>query len=89
MRAGEGLLVAVGMAVAGLVYAWPAAAAPMCETRSEAHQIEHGGFATDSAWHVAHGDLPTCSEPDGGSSGHQDSNDDDCFGRCNKWWRND
>lgn len=38
-----------------------------CEHRSAVHVAEHGGLAADSAWHVAHGDLPTCdtsaSEP--------------------------
>ncbi|UJD21179.1 hypothetical protein SEA_SORORFAGO_82 [Mycobacterium phage SororFago] len=90
MRAGEGLLIALGLVVAGLASAGPAAAAPMCEVRTEAHQIEHGGFWTDSNWHVAHGEPPTCGDPEPASDqGKHEDNDDDCFGRCNKWWRND
>lgn len=31
-----------------------------CANRGEAHIEQHGGLAADSAWHVAHGQLPTC-----------------------------
>lgn len=39
-----------------------ASAAPLCEHRSAAHIAEHGGLKADSAWHIAHGDLPTCDD---------------------------
>ena len=41
----------------------PASAAPACEPRAEAHWSQHGGLKVDSAWHVAHGERPTCTEP--------------------------
>lgn len=40
----------------------PASAAPACEPRSEAHWSQHGGLKADSAWHVAHGERPTCTD---------------------------
>ncbi|UVK64288.1 membrane protein [Mycobacterium phage SydNat] len=33
-----------------------------CTPRSEKHVTEHGGHRTDSAWHVANGELPTCGD---------------------------
>lgn len=35
-----------------------------CEFRTASHSVEHGGVKADSAWHVAHGDLPTCVPED-------------------------
>lgn len=55
--AGLALAVIVGNAP-GIIA--EASAAPACEHRSDTHIAEHGGLAADSAWHVAHGDLPTC-----------------------------
>ncbi|AOT25580.1 hypothetical protein SEA_NORBERT_75 [Mycobacterium phage Norbert] len=50
------------LAALGLLLLTPvsAQAGPTCEHRSAAHIAEHGGFAADNAWHIAHGDLPTC-----------------------------
>lgn len=31
-----------------------------CEPRSASHIYSHGGIDADSAWHVAHGELPSC-----------------------------
>ncbi|AQT28478.1 site-specific recombination directionality factor RDF [Mycobacterium phage Pistachio] len=58
------------LAALGLLLLTPvsAQASPTCEYRSAAHIAEHGGFAADNAWHIAHGDLPTCDpEPERGS----------------------
>lgn len=48
-----------------------------CEVRSDAHSAEHGGVYADSAWHVAHGERPTCngSSNSGGSSRESYDND--------------
>ncbi|QJD52044.1 hypothetical protein PBI_MK4_72 [Mycobacterium phage MK4] len=53
------------LAALGLLLLTPvsAQASPTCEYRSAAHIAEHGGLKADSAWHVAHGDRPTC-DPD-------------------------
>ncbi|ASW31334.1 hypothetical protein SEA_FRED313_76 [Mycobacterium phage Fred313] len=53
------------LAALGLLLLTPvsAQASPTCEYRSAAHIAEHGGFAADNAWHIAHGDRPTC-DPD-------------------------
>lgn len=50
----------------------PAEASPGCEHRSAAHVAEHGGIDADSAWHVAHGQLATCSDSDSGAN-HDDN----------------
>ncbi len=50
-----------GFAAYGGMASAPADAAP-CEHRSAAHVAEHGGLAADSAYHVSHGELPTCNE---------------------------
>ncbi|ASR77186.1 site-specific recombination directionality factor RDF [Mycobacterium phage MyraDee] len=39
-----------------------ASAGPGCERRSAAHIAEHGGIKADSAWHIAHGERPTCDD---------------------------
>lgn len=61
MRAG---LILAGLVGAALIGNAPAviaeASAVPCEHRSAAHSAEHGGINADSAWHVAHGQLPTC-----------------------------
>ncbi|AER48270.1 hypothetical protein SEA_KOKO_85 [Mycobacterium phage Koko] len=63
-----------------------AGAAPLCEVRGEAHQLEHGGFKADSLWHVAHGERPTC----GGEDSHARQGDDDHRDKksryCRKHW---
>lgn len=62
-----------------------ASSAPLCEVRSSAHIAEHGGFYADSAYHIQHGELPTCN-PD--SSARQgDNTDRDSKSRyCRKKW---
>ncbi|AGK86110.1 hypothetical protein SEA_KERBEROS_83 [Mycobacterium phage Kerberos] len=64
-------------------------AGPLCEYRSAAHIAEHGGFAADNAWHIAHGDLPTCDTDSNAARRGDDRNDDrDKKSRfCRKrWW---
>ncbi|WP_110570799.1 DUF7199 family protein [Mycolicibacterium hassiacum] len=75
------------MAAAGLVSAGPAVAGPLCEYRSQAHIAEHGGFNADNAWHIAHGDLPTCNTDSSARKG-DDRRDHDKKSRfCRKrWW---
>lgn len=72
---------------AAIIWASDSDAAP-CEHRSAAHIAEHGGLAADSAWHVAHGDLPTCGEAS--STADRDTNrDNDNEGKsryCRKHW---
>lgn len=50
-----------------------------CEPRSAAHVYEHGGITADSAWHVAHGELPSCdfSRESRGDSDRRQSDDED------------
>jgi len=56
-------LVAVILGTAAvLLLVAPEAGASPCEHRSSRHISEHGGLAADSAWHVAHGQLPTCGQ---------------------------
>ncbi|AHY27143.1 RDF protein [Mycobacterium phage Phantastic] len=83
------------LAALGLLLLTPvsAQASPTCEYRSAAHIAEHGGFAADNAWHIAHGDLPTCDpEPEQGSvqpstDNYQDRDDDGRKSRfCRKHW---
>lgn len=58
---------------------------PTCEVRSAAHSAEHGGLAADSAWHVAHGQLPTCEGSD--PEHHEDNDSDESKSRyCRKHW---
>lgn len=59
-----------------------AQASPACEHRSAAHVAEHGGLTADSAWHIAHGDLPTCDRAETEPSDQEDDQDD-------KPWRRD
>ena len=65
-------------------------AAP-CEYRTGSHVAEHGGLKADSAWHVAHGDLPTCgaentSHRASESEESYDSDDDGKSRYCRKRW---
>lgn len=53
----------------------------LCEHRSAAHEAEHGGHEADNAWHIAHGDLPTC---DDGSSHSEQRHDDDKSRYCRR-----
>lgn len=62
-----------------------AAAAPLCEVRSDAHIAEHGGFYADSAYHVTHGELPTCNGTDSARQGDK-PNDDSKSRYCRKHW---
>lgn len=41
----------------------------LCEVRGPAHYEQHGGLKADSAWHVAHGERPTCDSNKTSSSG--------------------
>lgn len=59
----------------------------LCEFRSDYHASQHGGRLADSAWHVAHGELPTC-EPKNEGSFDYDQDDDwdrDRFGFGCTW----
>lgn len=74
----------------------PAPPAPACTYRSASHQAEHGGQAADDAYHLAHGDLPTCDGEDAGptpvpvhTEDEQKDNDNRLFHREHRWWRND
>lgn len=80
-----GLIAWVLIAIAVIALSGKADAAPLCEPRDATHQAEHGGFAVDSAWHVAHGQLPTCGTD---SSAHKgDEHEDDDKSRfCRKRW---
>lgn len=55
----------------------------LCEVRGAAHYTDHGGLKVDSAWHVAHGQRPTCDTNKGSStpSPQEDSSSDDSWGR--------
>lgn len=37
----------------------------LCEVRGAGHYEQHGGFNADSAWHVAHGERPSCRGGEG------------------------
>lgn len=65
----------LGIMCMALVHPAPAQADATCEYRTTAHALEHGGQVADSAWHVAHGDRPTCDT----NTSHDDSqrHDDD------------
>lgn len=63
-----------GFAAYGGMASAPADAAP-CEHRSAAHVAEHGGLAADSAYHVAHGELPTCGNGERKASSETKNND--------------
>jgi hypothetical protein len=60
----------------GLVFLAPGgiATASPCEHRSAAHVAEHGGTAADNAWHVSHGQLPTCDTGHERESSARDQN---------------
>lgn len=62
--------------------------ANICEHRTAAHVVEHGGIDADSAWHVAHGELPTCDD-EADAAGQRDTNDHDDEGKsryCRTHW---
>jgi hypothetical protein len=40
----------------------------LCEVRGPEHYDQHGGKDVDSAYHVAHGERPTCDGSDDKSS---------------------
>lgn len=73
------------MALAGLCVALGATftvmptahAGPLCAHRSAAHSAQHGGQEVDSAWHVSHGDPPTCDGDNSSDSGRQSDEVDD------------
>jgi len=71
----------------------PEAKASICEHRSTAHGMEHGGTKFDSDWHVAHGDLPTCdaerqalSQPEPAIQDNNKPSDEDKSRYCRKHW---
>ena len=73
----------------GLFLASEASSAPLtptCELRSSVHQSEHGGLAADSAYHVSHGELPTCegADPEHRRDDHED-NDKSRYCRKHIW----
>jgi hypothetical protein len=85
--------IVVGLCAAVVVGHLPAIiaeahAAPQCEYRSEAHQSEHGGFEVDSAYHVAHGELPTCGQPESTqvTAPADEHEDEDKSRYCRKRW---
>lgn len=55
----------------------PAEASPACEHRSAAHVAEHGGLQADNAWHVSHGQLPTCDNEPKHDDPPREHHDDD------------
>lgn len=88
--------VGAGVAIAAMLLAQPADAAPLCEHRSAAHIAKHGGLRADSAWHVANGELPTCDPGEsyrdslksefGESSSETDKNTERKSRYCRKRW---
>ncbi|AJD82493.1 hypothetical protein SHEEN_75 [Mycobacterium phage Sheen] len=81
-----GITVALAYAIMAVVTAGDAEGSP-CVHRSAAHVAEHGGLAADSAWHVAHGQPPTCGDEDKPASTPRDDRDDDNKSRwCRKHW---
>ena len=83
------MLAAVIVVVSTVLSPSVATASVGCEYRSAKHVAEHGGLAADSAWHVAHGELPTC-DPDGQDRAKRSSGDGDRDKKsrfCRKrWW---
>lgn len=86
---------AIALGTITLTPAVIAQADPVCEHRSAAHIERHGGLTADSAWHVRHGERPTCgadeaSRDDGSraSAGKDKGKDRDRKSRyCRKrWW---
>ena len=79
--------IAGALAAAVITYA-PEASAMPCVHRGIAHQAEHGGFAVDSAWHVANGELPTCdsSEPVADNDYQDNDNREDNSRFCERHW---
>ena len=82
------LLVAAAFTGLGLVTSQPAEAAP-CVHRGHSHIAQHGGLYADNAWHVSHGQPPSC-DPGGdepASNQRDDRDDDDRKSRyCRKRW---
>lgn len=62
----------------------PEASAGPCEYRSERHQLEHGGFTADNAWHLSRGELPTCQAE--ASSSSSKASEDKKSRYCRKRW---
>ncbi|QBI98539.1 hypothetical protein SEA_BUD_79 [Mycobacterium phage Bud] len=85
-------LVSLMLGLSGLTA--PVAEGAPCEHRSAAHIAEHGGLKDDSAWHVAHGGLPTCGgeeesrpAPAAASKSEPDKDRDKKSRFCRKrWW---
>ncbi|AFI24991.1 hypothetical protein [Mycobacterium phage SWU1] len=64
-----------------------ASASPLCEYRSAAHIAEHGGKVADDAWHIKHGELPSCDESPKGEARRDNDNRDGGKSRfCRKRW---
>ncbi|ALF00953.1 site-specific recombination directionality factor RDF [Mycobacterium phage Serenity] len=62
-------------------------AGPLCEYRSAAHIAEHGGRSADDAWHIKHGELPSCDEsPEGEARQGNDNRDNGKSRFCRKRW---
>ncbi|AAN01829.1 hypothetical protein SEA_BUZZBUZZ_74 [Mycobacterium phage BuzzBuzz] len=84
----KGLIAAMLAALGLLLTPAPAQAGPTCEHRSAAHIAEHGGINADSAWHVAHGQLPTCDHSSSGGEARNSNgdNDNEKSRFCRKRW---
>lgn len=80
-----GLVSAVVVGNAPAVIA-EARSAPLCEVRSDAHVAEHGGFYADSAYHIQHGELPTCNGSQDSARQGGDDHRDKKSRHCRKNW---
>lgn len=59
----------------------------LCEVRSDAHAAEHGGLWADSAYHVSHGERPTCDpNPKASESKRDNDKHDDKSRYCKRKW---
>lgn len=58
----------------------------LCEHRSSAHVAEHGGMVADNAWHVSHGDLPTCDTSEQRHDSSDDNDDEPKSRYCRRHW---
>lgn len=79
------------VAAAVVIGAYPttgglANASPICEPRSAVHVAEHGGLTADRAWHVAHGERPTCGGSGSGARASGDKDDDGKSRYCRRHW---
>lgn len=58
-----------------------------CTYRSDTHISAHGGLKADSAYHVMHGELPTCDQEKESDRDNEKKKDRDKKSRfCRKRW---